>query len=530
MQCSSFLRQRTTYQRAINGLKRTFSKRIFVMVCASFAHTLVFTCAATAAQQDTSTTFNIVIAGDMPDISDPVTGRYAELKNLVRSTKKQNTNTFFLYGGGSIGPSAFSNLDKGSHIIDILNNIEPDAMGLAKRDFSFLEDELSLRAYEAAFPFVSSNIQDNRLKSPLDGTSDYALIRKGDISLGFISIIDERVIYEYLTKNISVSSPEDTIRATSTKLREMGADIIVLHYFIVCDFMVSLIDEGIVDIAINSHSRLPEGDKALLASEPKILHLAEPGTAIVANLSFDKSNLSLHDTKVVELAQLAPDPFTQNLINGYKFRLDRILDEQIGSWGADYSTALNDIRDSENAFANAIADTMKQFAGTDIAIVNGGSIRGDKKYNAGGVITRRTIATELPFRSTLRAIEISGIDLLETLEYGLSGLDEMLGTYLHVSGMEVDYNSNKPKGERVVAVRIAGKPLQANESYSLATTDYLANGGDGFMTLTKTTRLSQTSLEETILISDLVLRNIQQQTRITNTVEGRLTDLAIGGE
>ena len=31
-------------------------------------------------------------------------------------------------------------------------------MGIAKREFSFFEDELSLRSYEASFPVVASNL------------------------------------------------------------------------------------------------------------------------------------------------------------------------------------------------------------------------------------------------------------------------------------------------------------------------------------------------------------------------------------
>ncbi len=80
---------------------------------------------------------SIIVAAGIRDIANPVAGRYGELKTLVNQERAKNLNTFFLYGGGAIGPSALSNLDKGSHIIDILNTVESDAMGVYKREFSF---------------------------------------------------------------------------------------------------------------------------------------------------------------------------------------------------------------------------------------------------------------------------------------------------------------------------------------------------------------------------------------------------------
>jgi 5'-nucleotidase/UDP-sugar diphosphatase len=123
-------------------------------------------------------TVQVILAAEMPDIADPQQGRYAELKQLIYDERKRVPTTFFLFGGGSIGPSALSNLDRGSHIIDILNSLEPDAMGAAKREFSFTVDELSLRSYEAAFPIVASNLIDKRLNAVPDGLSDRALITR----------------------------------------------------------------------------------------------------------------------------------------------------------------------------------------------------------------------------------------------------------------------------------------------------------------------------------------------------------------
>ncbi len=77
---------------------------------------------------------------------------------------------------------SFSFSAAGSHIIDILNSLEPDVMGVTKREFSFYEDELSLRSYEAAFPLVASNVIDNRMGRSPDGLHTSVSVEKRRIN------------------------------------------------------------------------------------------------------------------------------------------------------------------------------------------------------------------------------------------------------------------------------------------------------------------------------------------------------------
>ena len=46
---------------------------------------------------------------------------------------------------------------------------------------------------------------------------------------------------------------------------------------------------------------------------------------------------------------------------------------------------------------NVIADAMRADVGADVAITNGGGIRGNKVYPEGTTLTRRDIVAELPF-------------------------------------------------------------------------------------------------------------------------------------
>lgn len=498
------------------------NKALFNLALLVISLTSISLLSSTAVADDTKEAV-IVFAAGMPDISNPRAGRYAELQHLVSQQRESKKTTFFIFGGGSIGPSALSNLDRGSHIVDILNSLEPDAMGVAKREFSYFEDELSLRSYEAAFPMVASNIIDQRIGLTPDGLVDQVIITKGTIKLGFISIVNERLIYEYLLKNVIVKDPLTSIKTKAKALRDAGADIVLLHYFYPFDFVPQLLESREIDFAFNSSTSYV--DKKALNSHPRLLSINEAGQAIVAKIGFSPQ-IDILSSELIILANMPPDLTVQAQVNAYQLRLDRLLDDRIGYWDGQFTTQRTIVRSSENRFANYIVDAMRSLTATDIALINGGSIRGDTTYEQNAEITRRTIANELPFRSALNVISIKGKYIVEALEIGLSGLDESTGTFPHISGMRLTFDSDAPSGERLVSVLVNGKQIMPDQTYTLATTNYLFDGGDGFTPLAMGSQMKDSIVLKNILISDLVQRDIRLKGKLSSKIDNRIVDIA----
>lgn len=471
---------------------------------------------------------SIVFAAEMRDITDPVAGRYAELKTLVQSQRKQNPKTFLLFGGGTIGPSALSNLDRGAHIIDILNSVEPDVMGVAKSEFTFSEDNLSLRAYEAMFPLVASNIIDTRIKDTPDGLLQYELIRKNDLTLGFISVLHESLIQEYLVRNIQLEDPKQSILNKVSQLRDAGADLVVLHYYYPFEFVPELLASGQIDLAFNSSTRIEQNNRDELSKYERIVLLDGPDKAAIANFKINvEKKLQFINTEHHALSDFTPDEGVQSLVKDYEDRVNRLLDDQVGIWVNQVSTRREEIASSENEFANFVVDTIRDFTNADIALINGGSIRGDTIHTKGSEITRRTIVTELPYRSTLRVLMVTGENLKQSLEYGLSGIDALKGRFLHVAGLKLVFDSSKPIGSRLIEVTVAGKPLNLKHHYSVATNNYLSRGGDGFSMLKDSPRVANSEMENLLLISDLVLRAIRIKGSLDSIKDQRLVNLAL---
>jgi 2',3'-cyclic-nucleotide 2'-phosphodiesterase (5'-nucleotidase family) len=469
----------------------------------------------------------IVFGSDLPRINDQASGDYAQLATLLKRYREKSFNTFFLFGGRSIGPSPMAVFDRGSHIIDILNSLEPDAYSVANREFSYFENELSLRSFEAAFPMVASNLVDVVTQKNLDGLVDSALIQKGDLRLGVISVLDEAVVEEYRLSRVRIEGPLKVIKNAAQKLREQKADVVVLFYPYAMDFVGQLHLENVIDISLCADKDINLSDEPSELKHANDVFLDEAGEVAVIEVTVDSS----HDEeqqrvrtewKSVFLKDLPPESEVAQQVAGYSERLDRLLGQELGLLTTSLDTTRLSVRTKENAFGNFIVDAVRRYADSDISLINGGVIRGGKLYPPNTTLRRIDIAVELPFRSRVVVIELSGEEIWQAVENGLSAIEEVKGRFPHVSGMEVTYDSEKQSGSRVSSIQVGGRPLELDRVYSLATTDYLAQGGDGYSSLVKAQEYNNKNVVP--LVSDIVINEILISGNISPEVGQRLVD------
>jgi 5'-nucleotidase/UDP-sugar diphosphatase len=116
----------------------------------------------------------------------------------------------------------------------------------------------------------------------------------------------------------------------------------------------------------------------------------------------------------------------------------------------------------------------------DIGFSNGGGIRGDRQYEAGTILTRKDILKELPFGNVTVKLEVTGAQVREMVEHGVSKVEDAAGRFAHYSGLDFAYDPSKPAGERVTSLSVGGAPVDPAKTYTLATNDYVAGGGDGY--------------------------------------------------
>ena len=80
----------------------------------------------------------------------------------------------------------------------------------------------------------------------------------------------------------------------------------------------------------------------------------------------------------------------------------------------------------------------------------------------------------LPFVNTLVVCEMSGAQIREALEQGLS-LERGL---IQVSGLRAVYDLSRPVGQRLLELQIGSAPIRDGRVYRVATNSFMAQGGD----------------------------------------------------
>ena len=466
----------------------------------------------------------VLYAAELPLINNPPHGSYANLASLVKQTRDTQQPSLFLFGGGSLAPSMLSSFDRGAHIIDILNTIEPDAMGIAKREFSYFEDELTLRAYEAAFPLVLSNVTDPLTGRELEETWQDIIVERGGVRVGILTVIASASSEEYLMQRLQINAPYDTIVSRSSALRERGAELIVLMVSDELPFINKLLSQSQVDLVLRND---PYYVKPLAVDEkPRANYVVvtKEATAAIVNIEWPQGNPAEAQFTVEQLplSNYPKDPVIAEQVAIYDNRITALLSEQVVRLTTEMDTTRDAVRTRENGFGNLVSDALKEASHTDVAIINGGAIRGERSYREGHLLTRKDITSELPFRNHIRVLRITGADLKSALENGVSRIEAASGRFPHVSGMQFKVQLSAAPGNRVKDLTINGGPMEADRIYSLATSDYLANGGDGYESLKRGSEVPF-SQQVTPLIADIVISILRRQSELAATAQGRVT-------
>jgi 5'-nucleotidase / UDP-sugar diphosphatase len=169
---------------------------------------------------------------------------------------------------------------------------------------------------------------------------------------------------------------------------------------------------------------------------------------------------------------------------------------------------------------NLIADALRGALKADVAITNGGGIRADALRPAGTVLTRKDIFAELPFGNVGVLVEMSGADLLASLEHGVSKVEEKAGRFPQVSGLTMTYDPKAAAGKRVIAVTVGGKPLEPAATYRVATNDYMLKGGDGYDAFPRSKVLVDAS--GAVLLATIVMNHVEALKTVSVGIEGRV--------
>jgi 2',3'-cyclic-nucleotide 2'-phosphodiesterase (5'-nucleotidase family) len=154
----------------------------------------------------------------------------------------------------------------------------------------------------------------------------------------------------------------------------------------------------------------------------------------------------------------------------------------------------------------------KKYSGKEIdfAVLNHGGIR--VSYVAQGPITVGKVFEIMPFDNLLSVLTLTGEDVqrfFDLIAYKNGGWPVSKQVYVELEGNEA------------INIKINGEYLKADKLYTVATTSFLADGGDGLDFLKKVPRTDYPVFIRDIIIEDIKSKNAKGE-KISATGTGRM--------
>jgi 5'-nucleotidase/UDP-sugar diphosphatase len=476
-----------------------------------------------------SVKITIVGVGDIYNFEGgKVRGGFARLNAVVKAEKAANPNTLYVFDGDMISPSLLSGLDEGANTIQLTNVVPFDLAVPGNHEFDFGPQVFLDRVKQSSYPWAAINIEQAD-GSPVPGVGHDTVVKEiAGVKVALVPVELDETTELATTKDWKFDPTVATALNAAQKARADGADLVIAVVHAAHDQDYALQGSHSFDLIVSGHDHdLRMGWDGISAyvetsTEANYLPIVDLNVTVTPAAGDKKRTVSWEpEFRIVDTATATPDPDTQKVVDQLKTKLSAELDVQIGTATNEINTKRAVVRGEESAFGDLVADAMRKATGADVAIFGGGSIRGDKIYPAGTVLTRRDVFTELPFGDKDVMAEISGKTLLAALENGFSQMEKGAGRFPQISGMSVVVDPNKAPGARVQSVTINGKPLDPAGTYKLATNDYSLGGGDGYTMLKDGKVLVDDSAAH--LVASDVIDYIAATKTVDAKVEGRIT-------
>ncbi|WP_226003402.1 5'-nucleotidase C-terminal domain-containing protein [Paenibacillus sp. BJ-4] len=463
---------------------------------------LLFGCLGTAAADPAANTATAPVSGKHITIlhtndthahvvaNDKEMG-FAKLAGIIDQYRASNPNTLLLDDGDTVHGTTFATLVNGESIVKVINKLRYDAMVPGNHEFNYGWKHLVELSKEIQFPVLSANIKQT------DGTrlfKPYVIKEVDGVKIGIIGLTTPETAYKTNPKNvegIQFTDPAAEAKAAVDEIRSKVDVVVVLGHLgqdaSSTDTSLKVVKEvpGI-DIFIDGHSHTVL-EKGLVGDNGTLIASAGEYTKYlgVVDLWVDGGKVTQKQAKLIDSTQAAdvqPNAEIAALIASIQKDQEPILKEVVTQTSVDLEGAREKVRASETNLGDLLTDAMRDVSGADVALTNGGGIRASIKT---GTVTKGDIITVLPFGNQIVTLKVKGSDIQAALENGTASYPEPSGGFPQVSGISFKIDTSAAKGSRVHSVLIGGKALDPEATYTLATNDFTAVGGDQYTMFAK---------------------------------------------
>jgi 5'-nucleotidase len=450
-------------------------------------------------------------------------GGLARVLTLRKQIMNESPNTLFMMAGDTISPSIESNTYKGKQMIEAWDTSGLDYATLGNHEFDFGPDVLRQRISESHFKWLAANVIDKKTGKTFAGMPEFIVREFEGVKIGIFGILLQETLQTSRPgPDIDIQDPCATAARVIPNIHAAGAQVIVALTHLSMREDKQLARCSGVDLIIGGHEHTLLESMSGHAPIFKMTSDARELGRIDLNITKSTGKLESIDWQIIPVTDKVKEDPAFAALNQKYGPLMKSLEQIVGRTDVELNLKSEGVRTQETNMGDFIADVFRQATGSDVALVNGGSIRADAVI-APGVLTKRDVLSTLPYNNRVVKIQLTGAVLREALEHGVAslGVEAQPGRFPQVSGIRYAFDTGRPPGKRITSITINGKPLDDGKTYTLATTSYVAiDAGDGYEMFRKGKLVIP--LEQAPSETDVLLKAIASVPAIAPRTDGRI--------
>jgi 5'-nucleotidase len=461
-----------------------------------------------------------------------IVGGVARFHTLVHSHSHLNPLIFF--SGDLWSPSKLSVLFEGKQVVEGINSLNISAACLGNHDLDFGEQATIDLNAQCNFPWILTNVKSKKTGNTLANVKEYHTIDHAGLKFGILGIAEqewigtlshfdaEDLIYEEYDQCVSrwaetlrndhacdfiialthMRTPQDQNLAHLSDDLDLilgGHDHAYFHQKCNENLIVKSGQDyqslSVITVTVNGNPQknetleIPEGPQEAITDENVV-------SDKIYFYSTKKGKYTITVQKKDTTAKVERNARLHEITLGYCQKLEDLKKMVLYKVTNNFDVSEKNIKFRSTTFGNFVCDLLRIEMCVHVVIYNAGGFRGGKYYDQGKVFTLGDLYGIFPFVTPICKIQVKGCQMLELLENSVSKWGSFSGRYAQLAGIRFKFDMEKPSGSRVVHETVEIRSRHSNwavldpkKVYTVATTEYLATGKDGYETFTNCPQL-----------------------------------------
>lgn len=459
----------------------------------------------------------------------PRRGSIAQVATLAASVRAENPATLLLDGGDAIEGDVISyyaiaaeNAPGVDPTVAAMNAAAYDAAVIGNHEFNFGLDALRRSLAQSRFPWLAANLEGaGEARLPV---GDELVFDRGGVRVGVLGLTNPNVPHwdpEEHWRGLRFLDPVEVARRRVAALREEADVVVVIAHTGFERDLDSGVSEGSedenyanrlaavpgVDVLLTGHTHrdiLPREVDGTIVAQPG--RWAEHVTRI--DLDFERVDgawrrAGWHGANL-QVRGLVPDERVVAAVAPARDRADALLSQPIGRLAEPLVTG--GVAAEDDPAIDLIH--AAQLAATGAQLSLAAPLSSARISFPAGVVTPRLAHALYVYPNTLVVVRLSGAQVRDVLEHAVAGWvgveceatgactalrDPGEPPYMFdtMEGVEYAVDLAAPVGERIKALRFAGRPIDLHELFTVVINSYRASGGGGYPHLAEAERVAE---------------------------------------